>query len=67
MSVQFDYSTMEIDMVTLPLRSMDLALIVQHVVNGFLFALLQTVGAALLPFASAYKDVFAFGIIIKKE
>lgn len=34
------------------------------IIGGFLFALLQTVGAALLPFASAYKDVFAFGVII---
>jgi branched-chain amino acid transport system permease protein len=34
------------------------------IIGGFLFALLQTVGAVLLPFASAYKDVFAFGIII---
>jgi branched-chain amino acid transport system permease protein len=33
-------------------------------VGGFLFAGLQTVGAALLPFASAYKDVFAFGAVI---
>ena len=34
------------------------------IVGGFLFALLQTIGAAALPFASAYKDVFAFGVII---
>jgi len=34
------------------------------IIGGFLFALLQTVGAVVLPFASAYKDVFAFGIII---
>jgi len=34
------------------------------IVGGFLFALLQTVGAAALPFASAYKDVFAFGVVI---
>jgi branched-chain amino acid transport system permease protein len=34
------------------------------IIGGFLFALLQTVGAACLPFASAYKDVFAFGVII---
>ncbi|MCX5832114.1 MAG: branched-chain amino acid ABC transporter permease [Deltaproteobacteria bacterium] len=34
------------------------------IIGGFLFALLQTVGAAVLPFASAYKDVFAFGVVI---
>jgi branched-chain amino acid transport system permease protein len=34
------------------------------IVGGFLFAFLQTVGAAALPFASAYKDVFAFGVVI---
>ena len=34
------------------------------IVGGFLFALLQTIGAAALPFASAYKDVFAFGVVI---
>ena len=34
------------------------------IVGGFLFALLQTVGAAALPFASAYKDVFACGVVI---
>jgi branched-chain amino acid transport system permease protein len=34
------------------------------IVGGFLFAALQTVGAAALPFASAYKDVFAFGVVI---
>jgi branched-chain amino acid transport system permease protein len=34
------------------------------ILGGFLFAALQTVGAVLLPFASAYKDVFAFGIVI---
>lgn len=34
------------------------------IIGGFLFALLQTVGAVALPFASAYKDVFAFGVII---
>jgi branched-chain amino acid transport system permease protein len=32
--------------------------------GGFLFAALQTVGAVALPFASAYKDVFAFGVVI---
>ncbi|MGE4326044.1 MAG: branched-chain amino acid ABC transporter permease [Pseudodonghicola sp.] len=34
------------------------------ILGGFLFAGLQTVGAALLPFASAYKDVFAFAVVI---
>jgi branched-chain amino acid transport system permease protein len=34
------------------------------ILGGFLFAALQTVGAVLLPFASAYKDVFAFAVII---
>lgn len=34
------------------------------IAGGFLFALLQTVGAAALPFASAYKFVFAFGMVI---
>jgi branched-chain amino acid transport system permease protein len=34
------------------------------ILGGFLFAALQTVGAAALPFASAYKDVFALGVII---
>lgn len=34
------------------------------IVGGFLFAMLQTIGAAALPFASAYKDVFAFGTVI---
>lgn len=34
------------------------------ILGGFLFAALQTVGAVLLPFASAYKDVFAFGVVI---
>ena len=34
------------------------------IVGGFLFAFLQTAGAAALPFASAYKDVFAFGVVI---
>ncbi len=34
------------------------------IVGGFLFAALQTVGAVALPFASAYKDVFAFGVVI---
>jgi branched-chain amino acid transport system permease protein len=34
------------------------------ILGGFLFAALQTVGAAALPFASAYKDVFAFAVVI---
>jgi branched-chain amino acid transport system permease protein len=34
------------------------------ILGGFLFAALQTVGAVALPFASAYKDVFAFGVVI---
>jgi branched-chain amino acid transport system permease protein len=34
------------------------------ILGGFLFAALQTVGAVVLPFASAYKDVFAFGVVI---
>jgi len=34
------------------------------IVGGFLFAALQTIGAVALPFASAYKDVFAFAVVI---
>jgi branched-chain amino acid transport system permease protein len=34
------------------------------ILGGFLFAGLQTVGAIALPFASAYKDVFALAVII---
>jgi branched-chain amino acid transport system permease protein len=34
------------------------------VIGGFLFAALQTAGAVLLPVASAYKDVFAFAVVI---
>ena len=34
------------------------------ILGGFLFAGLQTIGAVAMPFASAYKDVFAFGVII---
>jgi len=34
------------------------------ILGGFLFAGLQVIGAALLPFASAYKDVFAFSVVI---
>ncbi|HEY0837226.1 MAG TPA: branched-chain amino acid ABC transporter permease [Azospirillum sp.] len=34
------------------------------ILGGFLFAALQTVGAVALPFASAYKDVFAYAVVI---
>ncbi len=34
------------------------------IIGGFAFSFLQTMGAAVLPFASAYKDVFAFGVVI---
>ncbi len=34
------------------------------VLGGFVFAALQTLGAVALPFASAYKDVFAFAVVI---
>lgn len=34
------------------------------ILGGFLFAALQTIGTVVLPFGSAYKDVFAFGVII---
>jgi branched-chain amino acid transport system permease protein len=34
------------------------------IAGGFLFAGLQTIGAVALPFASAYKDVFAFAVVI---
>ena len=34
------------------------------ILGGFLFAGLQTIGTVLLPFASAYKDVFAFTVVI---
>jgi branched-chain amino acid transport system permease protein len=34
------------------------------ILGGFLFAALQIIGAVLLPFASAYKDVFAFAVVI---
>ena len=34
------------------------------IIGGFLFAALQTLGAVAMPFASAYKDVFAFGVVI---
>lgn len=34
------------------------------ILGGFLFAALQTIGAVALPIASAYKDVFAFAVVI---
>lgn len=34
------------------------------ILGGFLFAALQSIGALALPFASAYKDVFAFATVI---
>ncbi len=34
------------------------------ILGGFVFAALQTFGAVALPFASAYKDVFAFAVVI---
>lgn len=34
------------------------------ILGGFLFAALQTIGAVAMPFASAYKDVFAFTVVI---
>lgn len=34
------------------------------ILGGFLFAALQTIGAVALPFGSAYKDVFAFAVVI---
>ena len=34
------------------------------ILGGFLFAGLQIVGTVLLPLASAYKDVFAFAVVI---
>jgi branched-chain amino acid transport system permease protein len=34
------------------------------ILGGFLFAGLETIGAAAMPFASAYKDVFAFAVVI---
>lgn len=36
------------------------------ILGGFLFAALQTIGAVALPFASAYKDVFAFAVVIEQ-
>jgi branched-chain amino acid transport system permease protein len=34
------------------------------ILGGFLFAGLQIIGTVVLPFASAYKDVFAFAVVI---
>lgn len=34
------------------------------IIGGFVFAFLQTIGAVALPFSSAYKDVFAFAVVI---
>jgi branched-chain amino acid transport system permease protein len=34
------------------------------ILGGFLFAALQIIGTVVLPFASAYKDVFAFAVVI---
>ncbi|MDR0826761.1 MAG: branched-chain amino acid ABC transporter permease [Desulfovibrio sp.] len=34
------------------------------ILGGFIFAFLQTIGAVAMPFAAAYKDVFAFGVVI---
>jgi branched-chain amino acid transport system permease protein len=34
------------------------------IIGGFLFSALQTLGVLAMPFASAYKDVFAFAVII---
>ena len=34
------------------------------ILGGFLFAALQIIGTVLLPFASAYRDVFAFAVVI---
>lgn len=34
------------------------------ILGGFLFAALQTIGAVAIPFGSAYKDVFAFTVVI---
>ena len=34
------------------------------ILGGFLFAALQTIGAVAMPFDSAYKDVFAFAVVI---
>jgi branched-chain amino acid transport system permease protein len=34
------------------------------ILGGFLFAALQIVGTVAIPYGSAYKDVFAFGVVI---
>jgi branched-chain amino acid transport system permease protein len=34
------------------------------ILGGMIFAALQTIGAVALPFQSAYKDVFAFAVVI---
>jgi branched-chain amino acid transport system permease protein len=34
------------------------------IIGGFMFAALQAIGTVALPFASAYKDVFAFAVVI---
>jgi len=34
------------------------------ILGGFLFALLQTIVVVAVPSLTAYKDVFAFGVII---
>src|SRR6266853_566045 len=34
------------------------------ILGGFMFAALQTLGTVALPFSSAYKDVFAFAVVI---
>lgn len=34
------------------------------ILGGFIFAALQTIGAVAMPFSSAYKDVFAFAVVI---
>ncbi|MFZ5732888.1 MAG: branched-chain amino acid ABC transporter permease, partial [Pseudomonadota bacterium] len=34
------------------------------ILGGFLFAALQMIGTVAMPFASAYKDVFAFAVVI---
>jgi branched-chain amino acid transport system permease protein len=34
------------------------------ILGGFVFAFLQVIGTVAMPFSSAYKDVFAFGVVI---
>ncbi|MDR1275387.1 MAG: branched-chain amino acid ABC transporter permease [Candidatus Accumulibacter sp.] len=34
------------------------------ILGGFVFAFLQVIGTVATPFSSAYKDVFAFGVVI---